>query len=568
MAAASPPRVPPEVAEVMAALRRNPAFWQLKQEVKDSLVGSDTACKESPSPKALETMIGQYLAPKGGNRRPGALIDNEVLRRHWGGDAGRTATMALPPSISRTLGHAATAPPTAREPIDFLRRQQAEWRTKLVKRINRICKAKPGLFMASVRSPELRSLKWEALLEHVTEMPLNLSMYLYDPVDLLREAVLAEDQNFAPGGFRSTAGDGTKDARQQTSRPWGLIKVQFHMPTVAQLRRTLAALGLDKHQVGVDDSHEFADHRDAQGTAVIARGLVQEGRQYLQQGSPTHIRPAMWELALETNSGANHCGAAYIDQLRQHIARYDLFVDRLIAADVRRLANADDSFFVFEDIIKEVLLLLSRDERVPGAKACPMEPCVGTCRSGAGVRRYPPSGVLPFRGMAYFVAPLCYLYGDVNRAYRVAFALYTRYFCLLHSIGSASDGLLHLGYVFERLLQTQDPALFGHLVLIGLDPLTIALPWMMVAFSGVLPPDQTLLLWDRVVGFDCLLVLPILAVAIFRFRRNQLLAVDAVKQAEKLLADCVALNSTALLQFALFGDSLARGIAKSTSIAK
>jgi hypothetical protein len=83
---------------------------------------------------------------------------------------------------------------------------------------------------------------------------------------------------------------------------------------------------------------------------------------------------------------------------------------------------------------------------------------------------------------------------------------------------------------------------------------------MMVAFSGILPPDQTVLLWDRIIGFDTLLVLPITAVAIFRFRRNQLLVTKTVKQAEKLLADCVALNVTALLQFALFGDLLARTV--------
>lgn len=112
--------------------------------------------------------------------------------------------------------------------------------------------------------------------------------------------------------------------------------------------------------------------------------------------------------------------------------------------------------------------------------------------------------------------------------------------------------------VFEQLLQSQDPTLFGHLVMIGLDPVTVAAPWIMMAFSGVLPPDQTLLLWDRIIGFNTLLVLPITAVAIFRFRRNQLLNVTTVKQAEKLLTDCVALNATALLQFSLFGDPLAR----------
>ena len=72
----------------------------------------------------------------------------------------------------------------------------------------------------------------------------------------------------------------------------------------------------------------------------------------------------------------------------------------------------------------------------------------------------------------------------------------------------------------------------------------------------MLPPDQTLLLWDRIVGCDTLLILPVLAVSVFRFRRSRLLRSLTARQAEKILADCVELNAIALLQFALFGGPL------------
>ena len=32
----------------------------------------------------------------------------------------------------------------------------------------------------------------------------------------------------------------------------------------------------------------------------------------------------------------------------------------------------------------------------------------------------------------------------------------------------------------------------------------LAAPWIAFAFAGYLPPEQTLLLWDRVLGFDSL----------------------------------------------------------------
>lgn len=241
------------------------------------------------------------------------------------------------------------------------------------------------------------------------------SRYLYDAVDVLREAIQAEDPNFSAGGFRvMAAASRRKDGVvPSAARPWGLIKVQFYVPSLGEFRNIFDGLSLDKPQVGVDLDPAFLDRRETDGSGVLARGLVREAATYLQRGAPNHVRPAMWELSLDIGSGPALYGAAYIDELRNHVARYDLFVDRLIAADVKRLANADDCFFVFEDVVKEVLLLLARDARVDGSKACPVEPCLGSPRGGStsdvDVQRYPPSGVLPFRGMAYYVAPLCYL---------------------------------------------------------------------------------------------------------------------------------------------------------------
>lgn len=42
----------------------------------------------------------------------------------------------------------------------------------------------------------------------------------------------------------------------------------------------------------------------------------------------------------------------------------------------------------------------------------------------------------------------------------------------------------------------------------------------MTAFAGHLAVGEVLLLWDRVIAFDSLLVLPVLAVAVLAFRRQ------------------------------------------------
>lgn len=42
----------------------------------------------------------------------------------------------------------------------------------------------------------------------------------------------------------------------------------------------------------------------------------------------------------------------------------------------------------------------------------------------------------------------------------------------------------------------------------------------MTAFAGHLAVGEVLLLWDRIIGFDSLLPVPLLAVAVLAFRRQ------------------------------------------------
>lgn len=52
----------------------------------------------------------------------------------------------------------------------------------------------------------------------------------------------------------------------------------------------------------------------------------------------------------------------------------------------------------------------------------------------------------------------------------------------------------------------------------GIPIAALAMPWLCTAFAGQLPMEELLLLWDRVVGMDSLLPLPLMAVAIICFR--------------------------------------------------
>lgn len=83
-----------------------------------------------------------------------------------------------------------------------------------------------------------------------------------------------------------------------------------------------------------------------------------------------------------------------------------------------------------------------------------------------------------------------------------------------------------LAAAFESLLEQVAPDPARHCARLGFDPLRAALPWMVGGFAGVLEMGQLLLLWDRVIGYDSLLPLAVVAAGVFLFLRNPILVRD------------------------------------------
>eukprot|EP00051_Salpingoeca_urceolata_P003393 m.57410 g.57410 ORF g.57410 m.57410 type:complete len:166 (+) comp12738_c0_seq1:1286-1783(+) len=112
--------------------------------------------------------------------------------------------------------------------------------------------------------------------------------------------------------------------------------------------------------------------------------------------------------------------------------------------------------------------------------------------------------------------------------------------------------LLSLCLLFENLLQLHQPHVFLHLQSLMVDPLRIAMPWIVQAFSGFLEVRELLLLWDRMIGFDTLEVIAVLAASVFAYRRSALLAAQSARDVHLVLRDLIGLKVITLLQFSLF----------------
>lgn len=165
---------------------------------------------------------------------------------------------------------------------------------------------------------------------------------------------------------------------------------------------------------------------------------------------------------------------------------------------------------------------------------------------------YPPNGVIPFHGFAMYAAPLCYIYNDPVVLYFVFRSMYTRYFFRLHTLSSHRQGIVSLCLQFETLVQTHEPGLFLHLKSISVHPLRLAFKWLVRAFSGYLASEQVMLLWDRILAYDSLELLPILAAAIFSFRKINLMQVQTYNAAEAVLVDLLTLEVVPLIQLFMF----------------
>ena len=100
------------------------------------------------------------------------------------------------------------------------------------------------------------------------------------------------------------------------------------------------------------------------------------------------------------------------------------------------------------------------------------------------------------------------------------------------------------------------PEVGRHCAGLGLDPLAPAVGWMAAAFVGHLAVDQTLLLWDRVVGFDSLAPLAVMAAGVFHFLRPLLLQAGSAEEAREVLADLTLVQVAPVLQVTLFSAAL------------
>lgn len=398
---------------------------------------------------------------------------------------------------------------------------------------------------------------------------------------------------------------------------WSLCPLGLRSRSVEELREFFRELTLDRPQIGVEsESDRCVLPHTRLGSKLAKLASVQLVEEYLRQGCPPSLRPALYRAVLfpsaprpsgrrpqnqsglkQVSSGKKSSGgkgksrattrsskrlpgssshaqleliahqrpetassesseeseemfpvrsASDRGRLEEVSRAREMVLARLHALDTEHIRN-NDSYFIFEDILRDVLPTLFRDHlawlRVH-SRVIPRD-----------IRSLP---IVPYRGLALQVAPLAFIYKDPEEIILCVRAMYARFWCQLNTVRNSPAGAPNLTLLpnlcaqFEGLIQERCSDVLQHMLTFSMHPLEVAFPWLHLAFANALPVEQLLHLWDRIIGFDSLLLLPILAAAIFDYRRPAILAARSTKEVRALLAETANLNVIALLQTFLF----------------
>ncbi|XP_076230802.1 TBC1 domain family member 19 [Calliopsis andreniformis] len=423
--------------------------------------------------------------------------------------------------------------------LSYLKKAQIQWERRIQKSLNSTCN-ELNVPLARIRP----SVDREELAEKWNELStydIDLSQYrpLYAPKDFLEVLFSIRNPSFK---------------KHPDELNWEFSHIQIRVKTLAQLRRVYKELANGMPLLGVNPDMMHL------GEKVLRSNHAPIAQEFLKRGAPRSLRGRLWSLVL--GSAVKENDIEYYEELKNMVLQYDIVIDKLIIKDVQLTARNDDQYFVFEDVLYKTMLCFSRDSEV-------LAP-VTTDRSAGGqvihavlqgkpatlenTLVFPPSGVIPFHGFTMYATPFCYLYDDSCAIYYTFRAFYLRYWFRLHTVSSHEQGIVALCLLFERLLQCHEPLLWMHFRNIHIQPIKVVFKWIMRGFSGHLPPEQLLYLWDLILGYDSLEIIPLLAVTILSFRKENLMQVNNLQNVEAVLADLSSLKVIPLLQLALLRE--------------
>jgi hypothetical protein len=377
--------------------------------------------------------------------------------------------------------------------------------------------------------------------------------------------------------------------------------IQVRVRTIAEINKSYLALFVQCKHVGVDDriaGHDAFLLEKLNNGEKLLKSVNAPGNSklnsmhiYAQTGIPAALRPSFWAHLLRISVQVSDDERNYFKSLSQ-VENRESVADLFIQKDVQYTSDHHE-YFVFQDVLMEIMMSFSRDSCIPLLVSLNFEhSCYQRSRSSTMESKFDSnpfkfsdssrfihslsennhinsanysqtldlnrtldsqsnvvaSKILPFHRHSMLAAPICFLHEHADDVYFVFRAMYCRYWIHLNTLSRQPDSLVYLAKQFESTLMEADSSVMIHCTRLNIHPLDIALPWICCAFSGWIEAEQLLLLWDRILGLDSLDILPLVAVAIFFFRRQSILLAESANEVKEILQELSTIKVIPLLQ--------------------
>ena len=166
-----------------------------------------------------------------------------------------------------------------------------------------------------------------------------------------------------------------------------------------------------------------------------------------------------------------------------------------------------------------------------------------------------PCRIIPITGFLKYAGILTYFSKKKDKVYQIVKFLLSQHVSKLFDVRiSNSENIIALCMIFERIFLKSMNQLYLHLRSQDIYPVDLAGSWMIGFFIGTLAVDQVFMLMDRLMGYNSLHVLPVLALALFKMHEKQLLAVKTKAEYEDVFNRLKDVNILAAINLFLFDN--------------
>lgn len=326
-----------------------------------------------------------------------------------------------------------------------------------------------------------------------------------------------------------------------------LVRLQllyFQIPSMRTIKTMFKELNIEKFDhIGYKDEEIYADKEANCEEVISEKGGAFDFMNCFKFGIPAGIRYKFLHKYAESDFYTRPAKVPSSEQLSEQegeLMRFFFKNDALFVCN-------ETSFFAFDETLIDFAgRLTSERDILFDVNEQPQE----NIFSGRL-----PSKIIPIKGFLRYVGLLTFFNKKKDKVYSIIKYLIFQHVSKLFDIRTSNnENIIGLSMIFERIFLKAMNQLYLHLRSMDIYPVDKAGGWMVSIFVGVLGVDQVFMLIDRLVGYNTTLLLPVLALSIFKCYEKQLLAIKTKAEYEDVFTRIKDLNVLATVNLFLFDN--------------